>query len=131
MQMKKLPDMEFEFMKAIWTLGGPITSPILTAYLAETVPEKGWKQQTVLTGLSRLERKGYLYSVKNGKERKYHLMVSQDAYLELEAKNFRHRFSGIPLSRLVKALSDAGEISENDINELKEWLENMTKPEKK
>ncbi len=124
MQMKKLPDMEFEFMKAIWTMGGgPITSPVLTAYLAEVVPEKGWKQQTVMTGLSRLEKKGYLYSVKRGKERKYHLMVSQDAYLELEAKTFRQRFSGRKLAGLVKALSDAGDVSASDIEELKEWLD--------
>ena len=49
--IRKLPDAEFEIMRAIWQCHEPVTSPILTEKLRITLPEKDWKQQTVMTML--------------------------------------------------------------------------------
>ena len=68
-EIKKLPDAEFEIMRAIWRCSEPVTSPILTEKLRLALPEKDWKQQTVMTMLVRLEKKAFLRSEKNGKER--------------------------------------------------------------
>ena len=64
--MKKLPDAEFEIMKAIWHIEQPVTSPALTVVLSRDLPDRDWKQQTVMTMLGRLEKKGFLRSEKNG-----------------------------------------------------------------
>ena len=85
MSIKKLPDAEFEIMKAIWHSDEPITSSVLTEKLKFLLPEKDWKQQTVLTMLVRLEK-----------------------------------FSG-----LGKAPYRNENLSQDELDELKEWINKM------
>lgn len=119
---KKLPDAEFEIMKAIWQMDEPITTAMLTVKLRQTLPRKDWKPQTILTMLARLESKGFLRSEKTGKERAYYTLIPQADYLRIEAESFRSRFSGGTFSGLVKALCDADDLTESDIEELRDWL---------
>ena len=123
--LKKLPDAEFEIMRSIWHMTEPVTSPMLTEQLRITLPDKDWKPQTVLTMLVRLENKGFLRSEKSGKERFYFTVISENDYLKVERDSFRSRFSGSSFSGLVKALYDGESISDEDINELKEWLDSI------
>lgn len=122
MSVKKLPDAEFEIMKAIWHMDEPVTSPVLTERLRFLLPEKEWKAQTVLTMLVRLENKGFLRSEKISKERNYYTVISEDDYLKIEQENFKKRFSNRPFTALVKALYDGKNISEDEIEELKDWI---------
>lgn len=121
-EYKKLPDAEFEIMKAIWQMDEPVTTAMLTARLRLTLPRKEWKPQTILTMLVRLESKGFLRSEKIGKERAYYTQIPQTDYLRIEAESFRRRFSGGTFSGLVKALCDTDDLTENDIEELRTWL---------
>lgn len=125
MKIKKLPDGEFEIMKAVWQSEEPVTSPTLTEKLRHILAEKDWKQQTVMTMLVRLEKKGFLRSEKNGKDRLYYSVVSEAEYMEVEAQNFRNKFSGGSFSGLVKALNGGEKISQEDIEELQKWLDKM------
>lgn len=125
MTVKKLPDSEFEIMKAVWHSDEPVTSPMLTEKLQLELPEKDWKQQTVLTMLVRLEGKGFLRSDKAGKERNYYAVVSESEYLRVEAESFRKRFSGGRIGSLVKALYDDNDLSDEDISELKDWVNKL------
>lgn len=125
MSIKKLPDGEFEIMKSIWQSEEPITSAALTEKLKVVLPERDWKQQTVMTMLVRLEKKGFLRSEKTGKERLYYSCLSEEEYLKVEAESFRDRFNGGSFSGLVKALNGGEKISEEDIKELQKWLDNM------
>ena len=125
MTVKKLPDSEFEIMKAVWHSDEPVTSPMLTEKLRLDLPEKDWKQQTVLTMLVRLEGKGFLRSDKAGKERNYYAVVSESEYLQVEAESFRKRFSGGRIGSLVKALYDDNDLSDEEINELKDWVNKL------
>lgn len=123
MALKHLPDAEFEIMKAIWQMEEPVTSPVLTDRLRHTLPERDWKPQTVLTMLVRLEKKGFLRSEKSGKERRYFSLVSEQDYWQVEADHFRARFRDGSFSGLVKALYDGGRVSEQDLEELRQWLD--------
>lgn len=125
MQIKKLPDAEFEIMKAVWHSEEPVTSPQLTEKLRSELPEKDWKPQTVLTMLVRLEKKGFLRSDKAGKERNYYALVTESDYLQVEADSFRRRFNNGKLSGLVKALYSDDSISDEDISELKDWINKL------
>ncbi len=122
MPVKKLPDAEFEIMRTIWRCDEPVTSPALTEKLRFLLPDKDWKPQTVLTMLVRLEKKGFLVSEKRGKERSYYTLVSESEYLKIEHDSFKKRFSGSSFSGLVKALYDGDSVSEDDVKELKDWL---------
>lgn len=125
MLVKKLPDGEFEIMKAVWQSEEPITSTFLTEKLKVILPEKDWKQQTVMTMLVRLQQKGFLRSEKTGKERLYYSCISEEEYLKVEAESFRDRFKVGSFSGLVKALNGGEIISEEDIKELQKWLDTM------
>lgn len=127
MELKKLPDAEFEIMRTIWRMTEPVTSAMLNAQLRQTSPAALWKPQTVLTMLTRLEGKGYLRSEKHGKEREYYVLVPQEEYLALEAENFRQRFAGGRFSGLVKALCDTDDLTQNDIDDLRHWLEERSR----
>lgn len=120
--VKKLPDAEFEIMKAIWQMEEPVTTALLTAQLRFALPRKDWKPQTILTMLARLESKGYLRSEKTGRERAYYTLIPQEEYLKIEAESFRSRFSGGRFAGLVKALCDTDDLTESDIEELRAWL---------
>ncbi len=123
--MKKLPDAEFEIMKAIWQSEEPVTSPVLTELLRRTLPEKDWKPQTVLTMLVRLEKKGFLRSEKKGRERSYFTLISEKEYIRIEQESFRKRFSSGTFSGLVKALYDGEQVSAEELDELRAWINNM------
>lgn len=125
MSIKKLPDAEFEIMKTIWYSEEPVTSPELTEKLKRSLPDKDWKPQTVLTMLTRLEKKGFLRSEKNAKERSYYSLVSEQDYLSVEQESFRKRFTGKSFSGLVKALYDGGSVSAEELNELKDWIDSI------
>ena len=121
--LKKLPDAEFEIMRAIWRSEDEVTSPLLTEKLRVSLPEKDWKQQTVMTMLVRLEKKSFLRSEKKGKERYYSPAVTEEEYMQVEAKSLRQRFGGSRVTGLVKSLCDEGELSEEEISDLRKWLD--------
>ena len=125
MTIKKLPDGEFEIMKTIWRSEEPILSAALTEKLRVLLPERDWKQQTVSTMLVRLESKGFLRSEKRSKERFYYSCITEEEYLKIEAESFRDRFNKGSFSGLVKALNGGERISEEDIEELQRWLDDM------
>ena len=73
--------------------------------------------------LVRLEKKGFLRSEKNGKERYYTPAVTEEEYMQVEANSLRQRFSGARVTGLVKSLCNGGDLSEEEISDLKKWLD--------
>ena len=112
-------------MKAIWHNEQPVTSPALTVILSRDLPDRDWKQQTVMTMLVRLEKKGFLRSEKNGKERDYYSVISESKYMGIEAESLKNRFGATKMSGFLKALYSDGKISDEDIIDLKNWLNDM------
>ena len=120
---KRLPDAEFEIMHIIWQNTPPIsTNQIISCLDAH----KTWKPQTVLTLLVRLIDKGFLHSEKIGKERTYSPLVSQKDYLSIETNSFFDRLHISSIRSLVSTLYDGKKLSDEDINDLKKWLEERT-----
>jgi predicted transcriptional regulator len=116
---KKLPDAEYEVMQAIWT-GEP---PLNTAYLMEQVGrERGWKAPTLISFLVRLEDRGYITSVKRGKERYYTPVADRDTYLRAVSEQFIAQYHGGSFVRMMDALYNEKKLSEADIDDLLQWL---------
>jgi penicillinase repressor len=116
---KRLPDAEFNVMKVIWNLVPPITTNKITNKLADNT----WKPQTLLTVLKRLSEKGFLNIIKDGKEHQYEVLIKEDEYLEIETGSFLKRYAGNSIGALVKTLYSEGDLTEDDINELRDILE--------
>jgi len=120
--LPQLPDTEFTIMQIIWGQPVPI-SKNQVAKLAE--PLRGWAAQTVYTLLNRLVDKGFLYTVKQGKERFYTPLVSQDAYLNQETGWFLRTFHKNSLTGLMNALFSK-KATKQDLTEIETWLKENT-----
>ena len=121
--IKRLPDAEFEIMHIIWQNTPPISTNQIISCLDSN---KTWKPQTVLTLLVRLIDKGFLYSEKIGKERTYAPLISQKDYLSIETNSFFDRLHSSSIRSLVNTLYDGKKLSEEDVADLKKWLEERT-----
>ena len=116
---KILPDAEFEVMKAIWNN----TPPVTTLQIMEKLEtDKKWKPQTVLTMLVRLIEKGFLKSERIGRERNYTPAIREQDYMQIETSDFMRRYRGNSVGNLIKALYDGQNLSQEDLQELKDWL---------
>jgi predicted transcriptional regulator len=121
-----LPDAEFDVMKIVWKADAPIsTVQVFNASLVE----KQWKLQTVMTLLTRLEKKDFLSSEKRGKERYYWPLVARDAYLNRETGLFVKRFHSNSVAGLMGALFGGKKPGPTELNEIEAWLkEQNSKP---
>ena len=81
-----------------------------------------WKPQTLLTVLARLTEKGFLESVRKGRERQYTALISEEEYLEVETSDFLKRYSGHSMGSFVKTLFSSNSFSENELDELRNLL---------
>ena len=118
--IKRLPDGEFTILKVIWRLPNPTTSAQIMEKLGE---DNQWKPQTLLTVLARLTEKGFLESVRKGRERQYTAIISEDEYLEVETSDFLKRYSGHSMGGLVKTLFSSNSLSDNELDELRSLLD--------
>ena len=118
--IKRLPDGEFTILKVVWQLPNPTTSAQIMEKLGE---DNHWKPQTLLTVLARLTEKGFLESVRKGRERQYTAIISEDEYLEVETSDFLKRYSGHSMGGLVKTLFSSNSLSDNELDELRSLLD--------
>lgn len=118
--IKRLPDGEFTILKIIWQLPNPTTSAQIMEKLGE---DNHWKPQTLLTVLARLTEKGFLESVRKGRERQYTAIISEDEYLEVETSDFLKRYSGHSMGGLVKTLFSSNSLTDNELDELRSLLD--------
>lgn len=117
--IKKLPDAELEIMKVIWKNDPPITTHLLMTQLGNN---KEWKAQTLISLLSRLEKREFLRTEKTGKERKYFPLVTKEDYLKFETLNFFKYFHENSLISLMNTLYNDKKLDEQDAEELSTWL---------
>ena len=95
-QTKRLPDAELEVMQTIWTLTPPVTAAEVQQHASSD-----WKMRQNL----------------------YTPLISEEDYRQRESVGFIRRLCGGSVKNLVASLSDAGALSEQDIDELRAFLD--------
>lgn len=118
MEKKRLPDAELEVMQIVWRASEPVTSSYVQGQAAQD-----WKATSVLTFLSRLCEKGFLRCEKQGKINYYTPLVDEESYLRQESASFLQRLHHGSFKNLVASLADAGALKEDDIAELRAFLD--------
>lgn len=116
--IKRLPDSEFEIMEIVWDLNKTVTSSDIMAKILN----KKYKIPTIISYLNRLEKKGFLTSEKQGKERFYQTIVQKDEYLEFETKNFFRQYHNNSILSFMNALIESKSISSEELKNLKQKL---------
>ena len=117
-KIKRLPDAELEVMQAVWSLEPPVTAAAVQQRVS-----RAWKATSVLTFLSRLCDKGFLQCSKEGRQNCYTPLITRQDYLQRESASFVRRLCGGSVKNLVASLSDAGALTEQDIEDLRAFLD--------
>ena len=116
--IKRLPDSEFEIMEIVWDLNKTVTSSDIMVKILN----KKYKIPTIISYLNRLEKKGFLTSEKQGKERFYQAIVQKDEYLEFETKNFFRQYHNNSILSFMNALIESKSISSEELKNLQQKL---------
>ena len=80
---------------------------------------------TILSLLTRLEKKGFVSSKKEGKMNLYTPLVTQEEYQQQESRSVLEKLYGNSLKRFVNALYQGEKMKKEDIQELSDFLKEM------
>lgn len=116
--IRRLPDTELEVMQALWASDTPVPRAQLEERLAQTHP---MATTTLLTLLSRLSEKGFVWVDKEGRKSLYAPLVTREDYLAAQSRSFIQKLCGGSLSTFASALCDSG-LSKEELEELRELL---------
>lgn len=122
--MKKLPDAEQELMMIIWDAERPVTRIEIEEKLSE---DRDVLPNTILALLTRLEKRGFVKKVKEGKINYYSALIDKEPYLKEASQGILNRMFKGSLKNFAAALYDGEDLSEEDAAELMEFLQNKVK----
>jgi len=122
-KMPQITDAEWDVMKVLWDQGQAGAQEVTEALAVE----RNWRPQTVKTLLIRLVKKGAPAYTTEGRRFIYRPRVSRDAVVKAESRSFLSRvFDGAVTPALLHFLK-LGNLTRNDIEELKKTLEREAK----
>ena len=114
-----LSDGEWKLMNLLWQ-NPPKTITQLTKELEELT---GWKRNVIITMLKRLEAKGAIRHREGERAKLFDPAVDREGTVLEETRGFLNRVFQGSFSLMVNAMVDSRELSDQDIEELKEILE--------
>lgn len=120
--ISRLPDSELDIMLVLWKYEPPMSRMEIERVVNE---KKALAPTTILSLLTRLEKKKYVSVTKQGKMNLYSPLISQAEYQENESKNVLEKLYGNSLKKFVASLYQGKKMNEEDIRELHDFLEEM------
>lgn len=115
----KISESEMKIMKLIWQRGAMTAADVLDE------AHEDWKITTVFTFLKRLCDKGMLEVSKDGKINYYKACVTEDEYKRSQSEEFLNDMYSGSVKNFLAALYGGDKPAKKDIDELKEWFENL------
>ncbi len=119
---KRLGDAELEIMQVLWAAEEPITSGYIQAQLKG---KRNWALSTLMTTLSRLSGKGFVYCDRTTRTNMYSPLVSAADYKDTAGKSFFERLYGSSVKSMVASLYDSRTIDDNDLQELRDLIDEL------
>lgn len=126
--MKRLPDSELEIMMIIWDLNKPVTRVEIEERLGG---ERKLSPTTILSFLSRLQEKGFLKVQKSGKNNVYLAMIEREDYMRTESRNILKRLYQNSAKNFLAALYDGDSLTEEELEELEDYISKKRKEQSK
>ena len=121
---------EWKVMKVLWDQGPAAARDVFSALPSENA----WAYKTVKTLLSRLVAKGAIAYEQVGNSYLYRPAVEPDQMTRQELQDFFRRIQGLALTPLLAHFIEEAKLSETEIKELRNLLEEKGKqqlPQKK
>lgn len=117
----RLSDREWTVLTALWDLG-PAELGAVTAHLHHKTK---WSRNTVLTYLSRMEAKGLVGIDKNISPHLYHAVIGREECRKQERRSFLDRVYSGCAGDLIAAFLREEPISREELERLKQLLDDM------
>ncbi|OIQ47541.1 MAG: CopY family transcriptional repressor [Gammaproteobacteria bacterium MedPE] len=121
--MTEISKTEFEVLEAIWQ-GHPASAQQIIERLNDTKP---WHEKTVKTLLNRMVKKDAISFEKVQRSYFYSPLFARDEYTFKESKSLLERMFSGRLSPLVSHFVKSDELTKDDINELKDLINQWEK----
>ena len=121
-RIQKLPDSELDVMIALWNGHQEMTRSEIEDFMNQ---KKKLAPTTILTLLSRLEKKNFVSVKKGGKANLYSALVTQEEYQQQEGKHVLEKLYDNSLKNFVATLYQGKQIDQNDIEELESFLQEL------
>lgn len=126
--MKRLPDSELEIMMIIWDLNKPVTRVEIEERLSG---ERKLSPTTILSFLSRLQEKEFLKVQKSGKNNVYLALIEREDYMRTESRNILKRLYQNSAKNFLAALYDGDSLTEEELEELEDYISKKRKEQLK
>jgi predicted transcriptional regulator len=117
--MKEITKAQEDIMKALWQINEGAVSDVL-----EALPEPKPAYNTVATVIKVLEKKEYVSHKTFGKTNVYYSLVSEKHYAQSILRDTTKGFFNGSLNQMVSSFVKSKEISLNELEELKNMIEN-------
>lgn len=117
-----LSEGEWKLMNLLWK-DAPKSIMQMVAELEE---ETGWDKHTIIVMLKRIEEKGAVSFEKEGRTKMYSPTVERSAVAKEETKRFLDKVYEGSLSRMLTAMVKQADFSENEMEELRQILSDMS-----
>lgn len=118
----RLPDSELDIMLVLWHHTPPRSRLEIETVINE---KKALAPTTILSLLSRLEKKQFVSVTKEGKTNYYTPLISQEEYQNCESKNVLERVFGNSLKSFVTSLYRGKELTQQDVAELYDYIQEL------
>jgi len=119
---QQISESELVLMKIIWKNGGAALYSLIMEELEKTQNE--WKNNTVLTLLSRLVEKKFLKIRKIGRRNEYIAVVTEAEYQAMQTHRFLDRVYGGNVKNLVSTLLRQDILSADELKEIEAFWRN-------
>ncbi len=116
----RLPESELDVMLAVWGCGGEAAAPAIGERLGRDLTAGATHSY-----LKRLVEKGFLACRKAGKVNVYTALITEEEYRKREGGAVLEKLYGGSLKTFAAALWDGGRLSEDDLDELRGFLDDL------
>ena len=113
--MKNISESELEVMQVLWKKGECTSLEIIK----EVTKKKEWKNNTIMTLVSRLVSKGYIEVIRDkGNLLLYNALVTETDYKTKETNNFIEKMYEGSLNNMLASFAKSKQLSKKDLEEL-------------
>lgn len=126
-KLPKISDAEWEVMKIVWSKEEITANEIIESLNGK----QEWKNTTVKSLINRLLNKEAIGFRKNGKEYFYYPLISEEECMKEESQSFLKKVFNGSLNEMVLNLVKSEKLTKDDINELRDILNNKLDMEDK
>lgn len=121
-QIQRLPDSELDIMLVLWNHQPPMCRADIEFIINE---KKSLAPTTILSLLTRLEKKQFVAVEKQGKMNLYTPLISQEEYQQSESRNVLEKLYGNSLKKFVTSLYQGKKINQEQIRELNDFIQEL------